>query len=50
MGTQVFVFGGVGFKARFRSHEGPRPMGRVPFVGAFLRDPSPYLRDLCLET
>ena len=26
------------------SHEGPRPMGWMPSVGVFLRDPSPYLR------
>ena len=27
------------------SHEGLRPMGGVPSVGVFLRDPSPYLRE-----
>ena len=27
------------------SHEGPRPMGGMPSVGVFLRDPSPYLRE-----
>ena len=27
------------------SHEGPKPMGWMPSVEVFLRDPSPYLRE-----
>ena len=34
----------VGFKARL-SHQGPRPIGGVPSLGVFLKDPSPYLRE-----
>ena len=28
------------------SHEGPRPMGGMPSVGVFLRDPCPTLKAL----
>ena len=27
------------------SQRGPKPMGGMPFVGVFLKDPSPYLHD-----
>ena len=35
---------GVGVKADCLK-KGPRPIGGMPTVGVFLRDPSPYLRE-----
>ena len=40
----VVVYGGVGVKADCLNI-GPRPIGGLPSVGVFLRDPSPYLRE-----
>ena len=41
--TQFGVLDGVGVKADCLNI-GPRPIGGLPSVGVFLRDPSPYLR------
>ena len=44
--TQVVTSGllVVGFKADCLT-KGPKSMGRVPSVGVFLRDPSPFLQE-----
>ena len=38
------VCGGVGVKADCLK-KGPRPIGGMPSVGVFLKDPSPYFRE-----
>ena len=40
---------GVGVKADCLNI-GPRPIGKLPSVGVFLRDPSPYLREFLYES
>ena len=40
----VWLGGVIGFKTNCL-HMRPGPTGGVPFVGVFLRDPSPYLRE-----
>ena len=40
----IFITGGVGLKADCLNIR-PRPVGGLPSVGVFLRDPSPYLRE-----
>ena len=44
MKTVIFGWLVVGFKAKYPP-EGPGPIGGMPSVRVFLRDPRPYLRD-----